>query len=102
MAINGNAAPGKKPVLRGQRWLVALACAIVLAWPMVTFCRQYREFFAMRAENEHMRREILALKAEQQRLRKEQAALQTPEGMEREARRLGYLRPGEARLSVPE
>jgi hypothetical protein len=102
MAINDMAASPKRTTPRWRTWLIALACVVVFAWPATVFCGQYRQFFVMRAENERLKHEILGLKAEQQRLRKEQAILQTTPGMEREARRLGYLRPGEARLSVPE
>ena len=101
MAIGENAAPVRHGT-RWRGWLIALVCAAVLAWPAAAFFRQYRQYFAMRAENGKLQHEILRLKAEQQQLRKVQATLLTPEGMEREARRLGYLRPGEARLSVPE
>jgi hypothetical protein len=55
----------------------------------------------MRAENEKIERRIMDAKHENQRLRKEAAALKTDQGMEREARRLGYLKEGEARLIVP-
>ena len=102
MAINETAEPVKRPSPRWRVWLIVLACCAILAWPATIFCGQYRQFFVMRAENERIRHQILGLKAEQQRLRKEQAVLQTPAGMEREARRLGYLRDKEARLSVPE
>jgi len=37
-----------------------------------------------------------------QELRKEAAYLRTPQGMEKEARRNGFLRPGEAPLIVAE
>jgi hypothetical protein len=54
----------------------------------------------MRRENARIERRLLQVQQENQRLRREAQALQTPHGMEREARRLGYLRPGEVPLIV--
>jgi DNA repair exonuclease SbcCD ATPase subunit len=54
----------------------------------------------MRRENARIERRLLEVQQENQRLRREAQALQTPNGMEREARRLGYLRPGEVPLIV--
>lgn len=87
---------------RAMRWPIAAVCAVALGWVLMAFGRQYVQFYGMRRDNDRVRRDVLVMKAQQQRLRIEQATLTTPQGMEREARRLGYLRDGEARLSVPE
>lgn len=55
----------------------------------------------MCADNEQLERRILALEKENQQLRKSLITLTTPQGMEREARRYGYVRPGEAVLVIP-
>jgi hypothetical protein len=94
---------GRRPRAAGARtWLIVAGCCALTGWLGLVFCRQYAQFFVIRAENERINRQILAMKATQQHLRREQAILATDAGMEREARRLGYLKQGEARLSVPE
>ena len=82
--------------------LVALAASCVAAgWVGAVFGRPFTIAARMRADNEKIERRTMEVKQENQRLRKEAAALKTDQGMEREARRLGYLKEGEARLILP-
>jgi cell division protein FtsB len=82
---------------RGIRWdrvgRVALLCVLfgVLALyvgPSIRWVQTYREAHVRAAE-------VKALKHENRRLRERRTALNDPRTMEREARRLGLVKPGE-------
>jgi hypothetical protein len=52
-----------------------------------------------RANNEKLARNFMKLKYETQRLERQAAEIQTPQGQEREARRRGYLKQNETRIT---
>lgn len=96
-------APRRRPS-RSRRLLAGLAVlggCLVAGWALHVAAQPYVKAYRMRAENAQIERQILAMRQELQGLRKSVAALGTPQGMEREARRLGYLRPGEIPLIIP-
>jgi hypothetical protein len=78
-----------------------LASCVAAGWIGTVYGRPFTIAARMRADNEKIERRIMDVKQENQRLRKEAVGLKTDQGMEREARRLGYLKQGEARLIVP-
>lgn len=80
--------------------LLALLC-VASAWIGVVAGRPFVLARQMREENARIERRNADVRMETQRLRKDAAALRTDGGMEREARRLGYMKPGEAPLLVP-
>ena len=53
------------------------------------------------AENQKLERQLKDGQVRVDHQREELASLQTPQGMEREARRLGYLKPNEVPLFIP-
>lgn len=60
--------------------------------------RPYRQTWRQRSELRKLTAKVDAKRHERQQLRHEIAKMQTQEGMLMEARRLGYLRPGERML----
>lgn len=56
----------------------------------------------MRAENDRIERRNEEMRYETQTLRKQAEAVRTDAGMEREARRLGYVRKGELPMVIPQ
>ena len=96
---------------RGERvnreWLrrpanvkLILAC-LAMVWLGAVVRRPYLIAGQMEAENRRDERRVADLKKQNLELRKDIQALDTPQGMEREARRLGYVKQGEALLVVP-
>src|SRR5882672_590559 len=77
------------------------AICIGLIWLGTAVRRPFLIASRMAQDNQRLEERLLSLKLENQRLRMQAAALETPPGMEREARRLGYLRAGEVPLIVP-
>lgn len=90
-----------RPIPRVYGRLLGVAGCLLMAWFGTAAGGQFVKARFMRAENARIERRILELRLENQRLRKAVAALNTPQGMEREARRLGYVRPGEIPLVIP-
>jgi cell division protein FtsB len=69
--------------------LVVLVGVVALyVGPAISFVQTYREAHARRGE-------VRSLQAENDRLRARRKALQNPRTLEREARRLGLVKPGE-------
>jgi len=104
MPDNNEARPPRRRVSRARRPLVGLACmggCVLVGWVLTAAARPYVKAYQMRAENAHIERRILEMRLENQNLRKAVTALGTSQGMEREARRLGYIRPGEVPLIIP-
>src|SRR4051812_30564058 len=82
---------------RGIRWdrvgrvallIVLLGVVALYIGPSISFFHTYREAKARRGE-------VQQLQAENKRLRERRAALKDPATLEREARRLGLVKPGE-------
>lgn len=55
----------------------------------------------LRTQNDAIEREMLTYRLQNQRMERTVKALTTEAGVEREARKLGYVRPNELRLRVP-
>jgi cell division protein FtsB len=68
--------------------MVLLGVVALYVGPSITFVRTYREAQARRGE-------VSTLQAENKRLRARRTALKNPRTLEREARRLGLVKPGE-------
>jgi cell division protein FtsB len=68
--------------------MVLLGVVALYVGPSLSFFHTYREAKARRGE-------VRALQAENDRLRARRKALQNPRTLEREARRLGLVKPGE-------
>ena len=84
-------------------FFVALGLVIAVAgWLGSAFARPFIKAGDMARENERLERQTMEAEIEQQELRKRQAILKTNSGMEREARRLGYVRSNEVPLIIPE
>lgn len=92
-------APNRRPQLANQLKLV-LACLLMI-WLGAVVRRPFLIASHMAADNEKLEQRVMDLKMTNQILRKEAASLDTPVGMEREARRLGYVRKGEVPLVIP-
>ena len=72
---------------------VALLC--VLALLVVLYIGPARSYVTARAESNARQAEVSRLEDEQSRLEARRRALANPAVLEQEARRLGYVRPGE-------
>ena len=68
--------------------VVLLGVVALYVGPSINFFHTYREA-------QERRDEVSALQAENQRLRARRTALNSPRTLEREARRLGLVKPGE-------
>ncbi|HEV7492132.1 MAG TPA: septum formation initiator family protein [Baekduia sp.] len=68
--------------------MVLVGVVALYVGPSITFFHTYREAKARRGE-------VSALQAENKRLRTRHTALKNPRTLEREARRLGLVKPGE-------
>jgi cell division protein FtsB len=68
--------------------VVLLGVVALYVGPSISFVQTYREAQAKRAE-------VARLQAESKRLRQRRVALRDPRTLEREARRLGLVKPGE-------
>jgi cell division protein FtsB len=68
--------------------MVLLGVVVLYVGPSITFFHTYREAKARRGE-------VSTLQAENARLRARRTALKNPRTLEREARRLGLVKPGE-------
>jgi cell division protein FtsB len=68
--------------------VVLLGVVALYVGPSISFFHTYREAKARRGE-------VSALQAENKRLRARRTALRSPRTLEREARRLGLVKPGE-------
>lgn len=79
---------------------LVLACLLTTLLGMATR-EQFDKVARMKAENRRIENRIQATEQEIQELRKAVAALQTPQGMEREARRQGFVKKGEVPLVIP-
>lgn len=80
----------------------ALACAcLAMVWLGTVTAGQYRTAARLDREAELLERWNADHILRNQELRRHAAELATDAGMEREARKLGYVRKGEVRLRVP-
>ena len=68
--------------------MVLLGVVALYVGPSISFFHTYREAKARRGE-------VSVLQAENKRLRVRRTALRSPRTLEREARRLGLVKPGE-------
>jgi cell division protein FtsB len=68
--------------------MVLLGVVALYVGPSISFFRTYKEAEARRGE-------VRALQAENAKLRARKKALKSPATLEREARRLGLVKPGE-------
>ncbi len=99
---NGPSQRADKPVRRPRTLNVKMLCVcLAMVWLGAVVRRPYLIAAKMEAENRRDERRVMELKLLNQSLRKDVQALDTPAGMEREARRLGYVREGEALLVIP-
>ena len=83
-------------------YVVAIAALALLAWLGSSFARPFLMAADMAKENERLEKQSMEMQIQQQQLRKDHALLGTDAGMEREARRKGYLKPDEVPLIVPD
>lgn len=106
IAIN-TAPPQKLPSRAKQRGrLGTVACGlfvcVLCGWFGLLSAQPYLLAMRLRAENDALERKTRWYYQENQRAEKEVKALDTPEGVMRAARKLGYVLPGEQRLRLPE
>jgi cell division protein FtsB len=81
----------------GIRWDRAgrIALLVVLVGMAGLYAGPARSYVAARQEAAQRRADVAELRRENERLRVRRAALRRPQAVEREARRLGMVRPGE-------
>lgn len=104
--------PARRPKRRPPRripglWPRLALLAVLLVVLMVAavglvakIARPYREADRQSGQLEATRRRTQALNSENERLRRRIASLQTRDGVASEARKLGFLRPGEIAIVV--
>jgi cell division protein FtsB len=85
------------PGARGIRWdrVSRVALLVVLLGMLFLYVGPARSYWSTVQEAKHRRAEVTRLKHENTRLRARRDALRNPAALEREARRLGMVRPGE-------
>jgi len=86
------------PVIKGG---AIFACCVLMAWLGVVVHRPYATAGRMEAENAFLKAHNRRLELENQRLAHRISQLDTDAGMEREARKLGYVKKGEQPLIIP-
>jgi cell division protein FtsB len=79
------------------RWdrVARIGLLLVLVVVIAMYINPLRTFFAAQGEAEQRRAEVAELQRENERLRDRKAQLRDPRQLEREARRLGMVKPGE-------
>jgi cell division protein FtsB len=82
---------------RGIRWdrVSRVALLVVLLGMLFLYVGPARSYWSTVQEAKHRRAEVTRLKHENTKLRARRDALRNPAALEREARRLGMVRPGE-------
>jgi cell division protein FtsB len=82
---------------RGIRWdrVSRVALLVVLLGMLFLYVGPARSYWSTVQEAKHRRAEVSRLKHENTKLRARRDALRNPAALEREARRLGMVRPGE-------
>ncbi len=87
---------------RGIRWdrVGRVGLLIVLVGLLALYVGPARSYWSTRQEAEVRRAEVEALRKENRELRARRAALSRQGTLEREARRLGMVRPGDRSFSV--
>jgi cell division protein FtsB len=82
---------------RGIRWdrVSRVALLVVLLGILALYIGPARSYWSTLQEAKHRRAEVSALRRENARLRARRAALRNPSALERQARKLGMVRPGE-------
>jgi cell division protein FtsB len=82
---------------RGIRWdrVSRVALLVVLLGMVFLYVGPARSYWSTVQEAKHRRGEVARLKHENTKLRARRDALRNPAALEREARRLGMVRPGE-------
>ena len=93
----------KKHVTRLLLRTVVVGVALVLGFSVVNkIFRPIHLVSVEKREKARVVRDYLALKKQNQDLRRQLHYLQTPEGIAQEARKQGYVKPGEISLVIPE
>jgi cell division protein FtsB len=84
-------------VTSGIRWdrVSRVTLLVVLLGILFLYIGPARSYWSTVQEAKHRRAEVSDLKRENAKLRAHRAALRNPASLEREARRLGMVRPGE-------
>jgi len=93
-----------KPQVKAGKLLSALALLLFCAfctWLGLVASAPYSSARQWHEANERLYRQLQTLRLQNQRREVELQALQTPAGIERAARELGYLRPNEYQLRLP-
>ena len=89
------------PGLRKAAWIVIVG--FILARLAVTGATPYLTRLRVSRETEQCQRKLDAVRKENERLQSEVSFLSSPNGLEAEARRMGYVRKGEiALIMTPE
>jgi cell division protein FtsB len=85
------------PGARGIRWdrVSRVALLVVLLGMLFLYIGPARSYWSTVQEAKHRRADVARLKHENAKLRARRDALRNPAALEREARRLGMVRPGE-------
>jgi cell division protein FtsB len=87
--------PGRRPpAIRWDR-LGRVALLLVLAGVIVLYVNPLRDWWTTVNEAEARRAEVQELQRENAKLRARKAELRDPRALEREARKLGMVKPGE-------
>jgi cell division protein FtsB len=86
--------PRPRPAIRWDR-VGRVALLLVLAGVLVLYVNPLRDWWSTLNEAEARRGEVQRLRDEQRELRARRAQLNDDAALEREARRLGMVRPGE-------
>jgi cell division protein FtsB len=96
MAPERNARPSRRRA-RGIRWdrVSRVALLVVLVGMLGLYVRPARSYWSTRQEAAQRRAELAALQREHARLTARRDALRQSSAIEREARRLGMVKPGE-------
>jgi hypothetical protein len=82
--------------------LCGILVCLAFGWQGVQAAHPFLLAGRLRADNDQAEREILHLRLENQRAIKEIKALETPEGIQRAARKLGWVLPNEQKLRIPQ
>jgi cell division protein FtsB len=83
-----------------------LACGLIVCplsmWQGAVAARPFVFASEMRAQNDRLYKQVLQYKLQNQRTERSIRMLERPQGIEREARKLGYVKPNEQRLRIPD
>lgn len=102
MGKQGTRIIGSGSPQRWKKWLVALAVLWLAHWLLTPGAKAYLKWYDERQEVLRLKQQLAVIEDENEHLRQGIESLDTMSGREAEARRQGWIKPGETPVLIPE